>query len=150
MKCPFCSAADTKVINSRPSNGGEEIRRRRECPVCEGRFTTFETVEKSSETVVKRSGKKVPYQRDRLQKGIEKACRKRPVSAQQIDNMISYIEKEAFRGTNREVTTEHLGKLVLKRLKDLDHVAYLRFASVYKAFRDIHDFNNEIKSLLKD
>lgn len=150
MKCPFCGNIETRVINSRPAGGGENIRRRRLCPVCEGRFTTFEVVEKSEQTVLKRDGKAVPYQRDRLKNGIEKACSKRNVSEQQIDAIVSYIEKEAFRTPNQEVTTSQLGKLVLKRLKDVDKVAYLRFASVYKDFKDLHDFLNEIKVLLKD
>ncbi len=138
------------MINSRPANGGESIRRRRECPVCEGRFTTFETVEKAEKTVIKRQGNRVPYSQDRLRKGIEKACRKRPVTQAQVDSIVHYVEREAFKSPTQEVTTEQLGKLILKRLKDIDKVAYIRFASVYKQFRDLQDFHSEIRSLLKD
>lgn len=150
MKCPNCGYLDTRVINSRPANAGESIRRRRECPQCQTRFTTYEVLEKAELTVIKRDGTTVPYQRERLQRGIDKACKKRPVSEQQIEALVTGIEKDAFRNPHKEVTTEQLGKLVLKRLKELDQVAYLRFASVYKQFRDLHDFNTEIKSLLKD
>jgi transcriptional repressor NrdR len=150
MKCPACGQPDTRVINSRPANDGTCIRRRRICDACGERFTTFETIEKPQQSVLKRNGDVVPYSRDRLRRGIEKACRKRPVTAQQIDTMITAIEREVFKGNRREVSTETLGMLVLKRLKELDVVAYLRFASVYKEFRDLQDFNSEIKSLLKD
>ncbi|MCC6546953.1 transcriptional repressor NrdR [Candidatus Sumerlaeota bacterium] len=150
MKCPFCSAAGTRVINSRPANGGDSIRRRRECDVCRERFTTFEAVEQTQRIVVKRDNSRAPYQRERLIKGLEKACKKRPVSTAQIETVVNYVEKEAFKNSSQEVTTEQIGRLVLKRLKDLDQVAYIRFASVYKQFRDLHDFNTEIKTLLKD
>ncbi|MBI1292132.1 transcriptional repressor NrdR [bacterium] len=150
MKCPFCNAADTKVINSRPANGGESIRRRRACETCRARFTTFETLEKSLQTVVKRDGSRVPFSRERLLRGIEKACKKRPVTEQQIDGIIAYVEKEAFRGTTRETTTEQIGLLVLKSLLGIDKVAYLRFASVYKQFNDLADFRDEISKLVKD
>lgn len=150
MRCPFCGSLGTRVINSRQTASGESIRRRRACDVCHQRFTTFEIVEKSQQTVIKRNGARVPYVRERLQRGIEKACRKRPVTLQQIDGLINFIEREVFAGPHQEVTSEQLGKLVLKRLKDLDVVAYLRFASVYKEFHDLQDFNSEIKSLLKE
>jgi len=150
MKCPFCGTPDTKVVNSRPANNGDSVRRRRECEVCQARFTTFEILEKPTQGVIKRDGSRVPYSRERLLQGIEKACRKRPVTGQQIDTLVSLVEKEAFRNANQEVTTEFLGKLVLKRLKEVDQVAYLRFASVYKQFRDLEDFNSEISQLLKE
>lgn len=150
MRCPFCASPGTRVINSRQTANGESIRRRRACDVCHQRFTTFEVVEKTQKTVIKRNGLRVPYMRERLQRGIEKACRKRPVTLQQIDGLINYIEREVFSGPLQEVTSEQIGKLVLKRLKDLDVVAYLRFASVYKEFHDLQDFNSEIKSLLKE
>lgn len=150
MKCPYCGTPNSKVINSRPASAGESIRRRRQCLVCGGRFTTFESIEKNQQVVIKRDGSRAPYQRDRLMRGIEKACKKRPVTTQQIDNIVAYIEKEAFKNPSQEVPTEVLGRLVLKKLKDLDPVAYIRFASVYKQFRDVHDFSTEIRSLLKD
>jgi transcriptional repressor NrdR len=150
MKCPFCGTPNSKVINSRPANAGESIRRRRSCEVCGGRFTTFESIEQAQRVVVKRDGTRVAYQRDRLIRGIDKACKKRPVTQIQIENVVNYVEKEAFKNPSQEVTTEQIGRLVLKRLKDLDQVAYIRFASVYKQFRDLHDFNTEIKTLLKE
>jgi transcriptional repressor NrdR len=149
MKCPFCNAADTKVINSRPANGGESIRRRRACDVCRGRFTTFETLEKSLQTVVKRDKSRVPFSRERLLRGIEKACKKRPVTAQQIDEIIAYVEKEGFRAGSRETTTEEIGRLVLRRLRDIDKVAYLRFASVYNRFDELDQFRDAIDDLMK-
>ncbi len=150
MKCPNCASDDTRVINSRPANGGASIRRRRECPLCHTRFTTYEIIEKAEMTVIKRDGSTAPYCRERLQRGIEKACKKRPVTEAQIESIVNGIERDAFHNPHKEVTTEQLGKQVLKRLKEVDQVAYLRFASVYKQFRDLHDFNTEIKSLLKD
>ncbi len=149
MKCPHCAHTDTRVINSRSTNGGESIRRRRSCPSCGGRFTTFEVVEKAEQTVVKRNGARVPYSADRLKNGIMKACRKRPVTEAQIENIVRYVEKEAFRSPNQEVHTEKLGSLVLKRLKDVDKVAYIRFASVYRDFSSLQDFKAEIAALLK-
>lgn len=150
MKCPFCGNPDTRVINSRPANGGTNIRRRRECPACSGRFSTLEIVEEAEKSVVKRDGRRVSYSEDQLRNGIEKACRKRPVTPEQIEGIMRYVEREAFKGPSQEVTTEQIGRLVLKRLKEVDKVAYLRFASVYKQFRDLQDFNQEIRSLLKD
>lgn len=150
MKCPYCGHPETRVINSRSANAGETIRRRRACQVCEGRFTTHEVIERAEQTVIKRDRSRVPFCRENLLNGITKACRKRPVTEAQIQAIVSYVEKEAFRTPNQEVTTEQIGRLVLKRLKDIDQVAYLRFASVYKQFRDLHDFNTEIKALLKD
>lgn len=147
MRCPFCSESDTRVINSRPAASGDIIRRRRECPTCEGRFTTFEQLEKTEQTVIKRDGKRMAYSRDRLFHGLEKACKKRPVTAQQIEDLVSAIEKEAFRTPAGEVTSEVLGKLVLQRLRELDVVAYLRFASVYKQFTCLEDFEAEIRAL---
>ncbi|CAN5358015.1 transcriptional regulator NrdR [soil metagenome] len=148
MKCPFCSAPDTKVINSRPANSDESIRRRRECEVCEGRFTTFETLEKTTQKVVKRDKSKVDYSRDRLLNGIEKACKKRPVTEQQVEAMVNAIEQEAF-AKSGDVTTMQLGEMVMAKLLEVDKVAYLRFASVYKDFADVEDFRSEIKALGK-
>jgi transcriptional repressor NrdR len=148
MRCPFCNAADTKVINSRPAGGGESIRRRRECEQCKKRFTTFETLEKSLQTVVKRDGSRVPYSRERVLRGLEKACKKRPVSEQQIDEVLDHVEAEGFSDTKREIRSEDIGRLVLDKLRTIDAVAYIRFASVYKQFGELKDFEAEIKWLL--
>lgn len=149
MRCPFCHHQETRVIDSRQVSTGESIRRRRECDRCSKRFTTFETIEKAQQTVIKRNGKRVPYQREQLLRGIDKACRKRPVPSRDIQEIVDYIEREVFNGPDKEVTSEHLGELVLKRLKEIDKVAYLRFASVYKDFHDLNDFNDEIKALMR-
>jgi transcriptional repressor NrdR len=150
MKCPFCGAPDTKVINSRPTNGGESIRRRRHCEKCRGRFTTFETLEKALQTVVKRDKSRVPFSRERMLRGLEKACKKRPVTAEQIDQILAAVETEAFKGNSRETTTAAIGQLILKHLREVDKVAYIRFASVYNEFKSLKDFEQEIKALLKN
>lgn len=150
MKCPFCGAPDSRVINSRPSAGGESIRRRRLCEMCKRRFTTFEVVERAPVSVVKRSGVREPFDADKLRSGIQKACEKRPVPAQAIDEVVAEIEGEAFANADREIPTEQIGRIILRRLKEIDKVAYLRFASVYKQFCDLTDFDSEIQSLLKE
>ena len=150
MNCPFCNFGDTRVINSRPSPAGDSIRRRRECQECHERFTTVEYVEKIERLVVKRDGKREPFELAKVRNGIEKACEKRPVSAERIDELTMEIERELTTRTEREIATEEIGKLILKGLKHTDHVAYVRFASVYKQFHDLHDFNAEIQSLLKE
>ncbi len=149
MKCPFCALPDTRVINSRPSAGGESIRRRRLCEKCNGRFTTFEIVERAPNFVIKRDGVRERFDPEKIRVGIDKACEKRPVTTQQIDEMAAAVESEAFAGTDREVSTEQLGRLILRKLKETDKVAYLRFLSVYKHFCDLQDFDSEIQSLLK-
>lgn len=148
MKCPFCNAPDTKVVNSRPTDGGDSIRRRRECEKCGNRFTTFETTEKALQTVVKRDGSRVPYSRERMLRGIEKACKKRPVTTEQIDEIMVHVERVAFRENRRETSTEQIGQLILECLLEIDKVAYLRFASVYHQFNDLAAFRKEIDKLL--
>ncbi len=150
MKCPFCGAPDSRVINSRPSGAGESIRRRRVCEKCGRRFTTFEVVERAAVSVVKRSGVREAFDADKVRAGIQKACEKRPVPAQAIDAIVAEIEGEAFAHVAREIPTDQIGLIILRRLKEIDPVAYLRFASVYKQFRDLTDFNAEIQSLLKE
>lgn len=150
MKCPFCNAKDTRVINSRPSSGGDSIRRRRECEECGNRFTTFEVVERAPFWVIKRNGVRERYDSGKLRSGIEKSCEKRNVTMEQIDRILAAVEGEAFNTAEREVKSEKLGKLVLRELREVDKVAYLRFASVYKSFCDLQDFNQEIRSLMKD
>ncbi|MEQ8821417.1 MAG: transcriptional regulator NrdR [Sumerlaeia bacterium] len=150
MRCPFCGSPDTRVINSRPSPTGESIRRRRECVACKQRFTTAEYVERLEMAIVKRDGTREPYERGKVRRGIEKACEKRPVSAEEIDQVMRGVERDLLATTDREIPSEAVGKAVLAHLKNLDAVAYVRYASVYKQFRDLHDFNAEIETLLKD
>ena len=150
MNCPFCGAADTRVVNSRPSPRGDNVRRRRECQACSGRFTTFEYIEKVELMVAKRHGEREPFERAKLVAGLQRACEKRPVSAEQIDAMAAAVEREILARAEREIESQEIGRIVLAQLKEADPVAYLRFASVYKQFRDLQDFNAEIKELLKD
>lgn len=149
MNCPYCGSPDTRVVNSRPSASGDSVRRRRECQACERRFTTFEYVEKVEMIVVKRDASREPFQLKKVREGIERACEKRPVSAVQIDKIVGEVERELLNLTDREVPTELIGKIILKNLKNVDHVAYVRFASVYKQFHDLQDFAVEIQSLMK-
>jgi len=149
VKCPYCGQPDSRVTNSRPSPAGDSIRRRRECEKCERRFNTFEVVERSPSCVQKRNGVLERYDSEKLRAGILRACEKRPVTAEHIDRIVLEVENEAFSGGLREASTDAIGKLVLRALKDVDQVAYLRFASVYKQFRDLQDFDSEIQSLLK-
>jgi transcriptional repressor NrdR len=156
MNCPFCGTPDTRVVNSRPSASGDSVRRRRECQNCNKRFTTFEYIEKVELIVVKRQtdkrepAKREPFELKKLRAGIERACEKRPIPADHIDAMIREIERTLLGRTEREIPAEEIGLLVLKHLKELDVVAYIRFASVYKEFRDLQAFSREIDSLLKD
>jgi len=150
MNCPFCSNADTRVINSRPSPKGDAVRRRRVCQECQKRFTTVEYVEKVELTVVKRDGTREPFELKKISQGVRRACDKRNVSADRMDDIVESIERDLLNRAEREIASEEIGKLCLRHLKDVDHVAYLRFASVYKQFQDLQDFNAEIQSLLKD
>jgi transcriptional repressor NrdR len=150
MNCPFCGTSDTRVVNSRPSPAGDFVRRRRECQACSRRFTTAEYVEKVEMMVVKRDGMREPFLLQKVRSGLERACEKRPVSPEQIDRMTREVEREVLSTADREVTTEHVGKIILREIKKVDHVAYVRFASVYKQFHDLQDFNAEIQSLLKE
>jgi len=149
MNCPYCHAADTRVINSRPSPNGDSIRRRRECQECKERFTTVEYVEKLDMMVIKRDDTREPFKLQKIQSGLERACEKRPVSTEQIDQFVRNLEKELLSLNVREIDSEELGKRILKNLKKLDTVAYLRFASVYKQFQDLQDFQIEIDQLSK-
>lgn len=150
MNCPFCQHDDTRVINSRPSPKGDAVRRRRVCQQCQKRFTTVEYVEKVELTVVKRDGAREPFELQKIAKGIDRACDKRRVSAERMDAIVEAIERDLLNRAEREIASEEIGKLCLRHLKELDHAAYLRFASVYKQFQDLQDFNAEIRTLLKD
>ena len=140
MRCPYCGGPDTQVKDSRPSDDSAAIRRRRVCPDCGGRFTTFERVQLRELTVLKRSGKRVPFDRDKLQRSIGVALRKRPVDPERIERLVSGITRQLESGGEAEIASEAIGELVMEGLKGLDDVAYVRFASVYKNFREASDF----------
>lgn len=146
MKCPACGYVDSKVIDSRPSTDGMSIRRRRECLECQRRFTTFETIETVQIFVVKKSGNKEVFDRNKLLSGVLKACYKRPVDPEMI---VNEIEQDIYNSMRNEITTSEIGELVMLKLKDHDQVAYVRFASVYREFKDVDTFLKEIKDLMK-
>jgi transcriptional repressor NrdR len=147
MKCPFCGNADTQVIDSRTSEEGDAIRRRRQCSACGKRFTTYERAELFLPAIVKRDGSRVDFSRDKLRGSLMLALRKRPVSAEAIDDAVASIEEKLLVSAAREVDTQFLGELVMQQLKQLDTVAYIRFASVYKSFEDLQSFSEEIANL---
>lgn len=150
MLCPFCGVDRDRVIDSRSSDQGKTIRRRRECLACERRFTTYERVEETIKlTVIKKDGSRVPYERQKLARGLEKACYKRPVSAQALQQLVEDIEDELFRTYEKEVKTLEIGRIASDRLKRVDQVAYVRYASVYKDFRDIQELFDEVKQVIE-
>ena len=148
MKCPFCGYEESKVIDSRPTDEGEKIRRRRECISCAKRFTTYEIIESVPIVVVKKDKSRQAFDRVKLFNGMLRACEKRPVSIEQLDKVVSEIEADLQNSLDREVTSVHIGELVMDRLKELDEVAYVRFASVYRQFKDINTFMDELAKLL--
>ena len=148
MKCPFCNFEESKVIDSRPTDEGEKIRRRRECISCGKRFTTYEIIESVPIIVVKKDKSRQAFDRVKLFNGMLRACEKRPVSIEQIDRVVSEIEAELQNSLDREITSVHIGELDMDRLKELDEVAYVRFASVYRQFKDINTFMDELAKLL--
>ena len=150
VKCPFCSFAESKVIDSRPTDEGEKIRRRRECMNCGKRFTTYEIIENVPIIVVKKDKSREEFDRDKLFRGILRSCEKRPVSIDTIDKMVSDIEISLQNSLDREVTSVHIGEMVMDKLKDVDEIAYVRFASVYRQFKDINTFMDELSKLLRD
>ncbi len=148
MRCPFCDIDNDKVIDSRATDGGRSIRRRRQCLACQKRFTTYETIEeKISLLVVKKDGSRVPYQRDKLIAGVEKSAYKRPVSAAQIAGLADAIEEDLFRRGEKEVPSRDIGLLVLNQLRSIDHVAYMRFASVYMDVDKVDDLLEELQQV---
>lgn len=151
MRCPYCGSLDDKVIESRTMANGESIRRRRECVSCGYRFTSYERIEEKPFMVVKRDGRRQPFDRTKLEKGIERALEKRPVATSMIENIVNDIEDRAVLAgkANREISTTELGELVLQRLYEVDKVAYIRFASVYKHFENLDEFITEVNSLGK-
>ncbi len=148
MRCPYCSAADSKVIDSRPTEDGRAIRRRRECIQCGKRFTTYEKVEEMLFMVVKRDGSRESFDRNKILNGIIRACQKRPVSMEQMEAIVDDIERSLNNNMEKEVSSSVIGEEVMNHLKDLDEVAYVRFASVYRQFKDVNTFVAEIEKLL--
>ena len=147
MRCPNCTSLDTQVKDSRPTEDSASIRRRRICPDCGGRFTTFERVQLRELTVVKKSGRRVPFDRDKLQRSVEVALRKRPVAADRIERLVNGIVRQLESQGDGDISTDRIGELVMEGLKGLDDVAYVRFASVYRNFREARDFNTIIGEL---
>ena len=148
MKCPFCSFEESKVIDSRPTDEGQRIRRRRECLSCGKRFTTYEIIESLPIIVIKKDKSRETFNRDKLMTGLLRACEKRPVSIDTLDNMIDEIETTLQNSLDREVSSEKIGQLVMEKLKKIDEVAYVRFASVYRQFKDVNTFMRELNKLL--
>ena len=147
MHCPFCGNEDTQVKDSRPSDDGTSIRRRRSCSACSSRFTTFERVQIRELTVMKKNGHKRPFDRDKLVRSIELSVRKRPISPDEVENMVNNVVRKLEMSGDSEVTTEQIGELVMNALAEIDKVAYIRFASVYKDFRDTNDFEEFVDKL---
>ena len=148
MKCPFCGGVDDRVVDSRESREGEVIRRRRECVTCGRRFTSYETIEEIPYVVVKKDGRREAFDRKKLRAGLVKACEKRPVAAGRLDAIVDEIETRLHDTEEREMSTTQLGALVMERLRELDKVAYVRFASVYRKFEDVDEFLTELKNLI--
>ncbi len=150
MKCRYCASTDSKVIDSRPTEDGSAIRRRRECINCGKRFTTYEKIEEIPIMVVKRDGRREPFDSEKIRNGIRKACEKRPISADVQDKVVDDVSREVFNTLASEVTTRDIGEIVMKNLKDVDEVAYVRFASVYREFKDTQTFMKELQRLLDE
>ena len=150
MKCPYCGCTESKVIDSRPAEDGEKIRRRRECTECEKRFTTYEIIEQVPIMVVKRDGSRETFDPEKLLRGLLRATEKRPVTMEQLTDVVNEIESEVRGGLDREISSEAIGELVMEKLKNLDEVAYVRFASVYRQFKDINTFMDELQKLLTE
>lgn len=148
MMCPFCRHGETKVIDSRASQQFV-IRRRRECLSCERRFTTYEKIEESPLKVIKKDGTRIPFDREKIRAGLEKACYKRPISESQIEAIICDVEADVYENFEREVPSRHIGEFVFNKLRDLDQVAFVRFASVYREFKDVNDFLEELDPMLR-
>ena len=149
MRCPFCKKDNDKVIDSRSANAGATVRRRRKCLACHKRFTTYEKVEEITLYVIKKDGRRDVFDREKIKKGLLTACKKRPVSLQMIEDVVNRIEIELYEKYDREVKSTKIGDLVMRELKAVDHVAYVRFASVYRDFKEVSEFMREVKPLLK-
>ena len=149
MRCPYCGKDHDRVSDSRASDDGATIRRRRVCLQCNRRFTTYERVDETGINVVKRNGVREPFSRDKIRAGLAKACWKRPISDDQINNLVSRVESDVYSATESEIESTKVGELVMQRLAEVDQVAYVRFASVYRQFKDVRDFVDELQPLLR-
>ncbi len=149
MKCPYCNQENTRVIDSRPAEDNNSIRRRRECDGCGKRFTTYEKIETIPLIIIKKDNNRETYDREKIEAGVLRACHKRPVSANQITALVDEVENEVFNLGEKEIQSRVIGELVMNKLRDLDMVAYVRFASVYREFKDINTFMDELKNMLK-
>lgn len=150
MKCPYCECEESKVVDSRPIESGQAIRRRRECTKCNKRFTTYENIEEIPLIIIKKDGNRQVYNRSKLLNGIIRACEKRPVSIEQMEQIVDDIEKTLYNSMEKEITTVYVGELVMDTLKDIDEVAYVRFASVYRQFKDLNTFMDELEKIIKE
>lgn len=148
MKCPYCGSDDTRVIDSRPADDNYSIRRRRICDNCNKRFTTYEKVETIPLVVIKKDNNREPYDRSKIEAGVLRACHKRPVSINQINALVDEVENEIFNMEDKEIPSDVIGEIVMSKLKDLEAVAYVRFASVYREFKDVNTFMDELKKIL--
>ena len=149
MKCPFCASEDTRVIDSRPADDNNSIRRRRLCDVCGKRFTTYEKVETIPLIIIKKDNNRDQYDRSKIEAGVLRACHKRPISVNQINELVDAIETEIFSREEKEISSTIIGEIVMDKIKNLDSVAYVRFASVYREFKDVNTFMNELKKMLE-
>ncbi len=150
MRCVYCGHMESKVVDSRPTEEGSSIRRRRECLNCKKRFTTYEKIDSLPLLVVKKDGERVSFNSDKIKIGLIKACEKRPVPMHDIESLVASVEKTIFNSLRQEITSKEIGNLVMKGLKDLDDVAYVRFASVYKEFKDVDTFMHELQNILEE
>lgn len=150
MRCPYCLYYESKVVDSRPTEEGQAIRRRRECTKCNKRFTTYEKIEEIPLIVVKKDGNRQAYDRNKILNGIIKSCEKRPVSMNTIDNIVDEVEKTLYNSLEKEVTSVEIGEMIMSKLKDIDEVSYVRFASVYRQFKDLNSFMDELKKILDE
>ena len=150
MRCPFCKAEESRVVDSRSVEDGNSIRRRRECSSCGKRFTTYETIEQSPLMVIKRDGRRVVFDRDKMLKGLIRSCDKRDIPVEKIVEFIDGIEREIRNSMVREITSQKIGEIVMERLKSFDEIAYIRFASVYRKFADIGEFRDELEGLMRE
>ncbi|MGL5439207.1 MAG: transcriptional regulator NrdR [Filifactoraceae bacterium] len=150
MNCPYCNYSESKVIDSRKTDDGNAIRRRRECEECKKRFTTYEKIEQINLIVVKKDGAREYFDREKILKGIMRSCSNRPISLEVMEGIVNDIEKDLLNTLNREVSSVTIGEMVMDRLRHLDEVSYVRFASVYRKFKDLDSFMDELKKLMKD
>jgi len=150
LKCPYCGYEDDRVIDSRPTEEGTAVRRRRECSKCQRRYTTYEKVESVPLMVIKKDKTRQPFNREKIINGLLRACEKRPVSIDEIEKLVNEVESQLYNSLQREVTTKDIGEMVMMKLKNLDEVAYVRFASVYRQFKDINTFMDELRKLLNE